>query len=672
MLVQVEGGRAVHVGGNPDHPVTRGIICRKFAASPRRYFGPSRLTAPLLRVGDKGEGKFAEIGWEEALATIAGRWHAIVEADGAHAILPFFGSGTEGLAHGHIAPKRFFNRLGSLQPVRTICTKAGREGYRLTMGSSAGADPTAIAEAGLIVDWGANTASTNIHHQVFLGQAIRRGAKYAVVNPAGIPGGERADWHLRPRPGTDAALALSMMHVIVREGRHDTDFIEKHTTGFLDLRQRLDAFPPERGEAITGIAAGLIVEFALAYARLRPAFIYVGPGCQRHTNAGMTLRTLACLPAVTGAWRYPPGGLYFPTSTCFPADFGALEGGDLRPGPAAGYNMIHLARMLEGAAVKSLFVMNGNPASTLYDQSRLRRKLRREDLFTVVHERFLTDTARFADLVLPATTQFEQNDILFSYYHPSLLLNRQAVRPFGRSRSNLEVLRGLARTMGFSDPAFDESEEAIIQSVLDLDQPAIAGIDRGKLVRDGWAPAGADPVHLAAGEHRYPTPSGGIEISSKRAVALGLDRLPDYQPPRESPDGSPDLYRRFPLQFLTPSAHSIHNTSYADQPGFRADERGPKVLLNPADAARRKVGDGDLVRVRNGRGECLLRARVTNQIREGVAMAPGQWWDRRYEGGTSPNFTTPDFAADLGGGSAFNSNLVEIELASADGTEARP
>lgn len=256
LLSHVEDGRLVRVSGNPDHPVTRGTICRKFAETPKRYFGRSRLTDPLMRSGKKGAGEFRKVTWDEALTAIAARWRRIIEDHGPHAILPFFGSGTEGLVHGHIAPKQFFNRLGSLQPARTICTKAGREGYRLTMGTSAGADPTAIGKANLIVDWGVNTASTNIHHQIFLNKALKRGAKYAVVNPMAIAGAERADWFLRPRPGTDAALALAMMNVIVGEGRHDVGFIENNTTGFDDLRNRLEEFPPERGQEITGIPAG--------------------------------------------------------------------------------------------------------------------------------------------------------------------------------------------------------------------------------------------------------------------------------------------------------------------------------------------------------------------------------------------------------------------------------
>lgn len=498
---------------------------------------------------------------------------------------------------------------------------------------------------------------------MFLKEALERGAKYAVVNPIRIKSAERADFVLSPRPGTDAALALAVMHVIVAEGLQDDDFIERHTLGFEDLAGVLARFSPQRGEEITGVPGAEIRRFAEALATTHPAFIYVGPGCQRHTNAGMTLRTLACLPAVTGAWRHRPGGIYFPTSTGFPGDFESLEGNDLRPNAPAGYNMIHLGRMLEGDAIQSLFVMNGNPASVLYDQNRLRRGLMRDDLFTVVHERFLTDTARHADIVLPATSAFEQNDIFFSYYHPSLLLSRQAVEPFGQSRANLDLLSALAKALRFDDPEFDQDEETVIEQVLALDQPAITGIDREALRDDGWAPAGQDPVHDAFAGHRYPTPSGRIEFHSERAAAAGLGPLPDYHPPRESPDGNPDLFHRYPLQFLTPSAHSIHNTSFGDGPGFRGDENTPILLLNPADAGPRAIAEGDLVRVHNGRGACLLRARVSDAIRQGVIMAAGQWWDRRYVGGSTPNHTTPDYAADLGGGSAFNSNLVEVELA---------
>jgi len=660
-VATVQDGRLERVTGNSRHPVTRGYICRKYAEWPHRIYDASRLTQPMRRAGPKGSGRFEPIGWDEALAEIGGKWRQILAESGPYAILPFFGSGTEGLVHGHIAPRRFFNRLGSLQPVRTICTRAGREGYRATMGASAGADPTRIRDARLVIDWGANTAATNLHQQIFLKEARSAGAKYVVINPIAVTGAEKADLFLRPRPGTDAALALAVMHVVVREGRVDARFVAKHTLGFEKLRARLAEYPPEEAARITGVPAAEILALARHYGGSPRSFIYVGPGCQRHSNGGMTVRTIACLPGLTGAWRYPAGGVYFPTSTGFPADFSSLEGEDLRPNPAAGYNMIRLGAMLEGHAVRGLFVCNGNPASVLYNQNLVRRGLRREDLFTVVHERALTDTARFADIVLPATTQFEQNDLLFSYYFPSLALNRQAIPPVGGARSNLDLFQELARVMGFEDAAFNESEQAVAERVLALEQPAIQGTDRAALERSAWAPAGADPVHAAFARHDYPTPSGRIEFFSESLAKMGKDPLLCYVPPRESPDGSPALFARFPLQLITPSGHSIHNTNYADRPGFPGDEKAPVLYVNPDDAAPRAIRDERMVRVFNNRGAFVLTARVSSCVRKGVVAAPGQWWDCRYPRGTCANVTTPDFPADMGGGSAFNSNLVEIE-----------
>jgi len=657
----VKDGRLERVTGNPHHPVTQGHICRKYAAWPSRIYGADRLTRPLKRIGPKGSGQFEPMGWDEALVEIGDKWRKILTQDGPYAILPFFGSGTEGLVHGHLAPKRFFNRLGSLQPVRTICTRAGREGYRATMGTSAGADPTRIRETKLVIDWGANTASTNVHQQVFLKQARAAGAKYVVINPVAVTGAEKADLFLRPRPGTDAALALAVMHVVVNERLFDRQFVADHTHGFEELSARLADYPPEEAARITGVPVADIVALARLYGKAPRSFIYVGPGCQRHSNGGMTVRTIACLPGLTGAWRYPAGGIYFPTSTSFPADFSSLEGEDLRPTPSAGYNMIRLGEMLDGRAVRSLFVCNGNPASVLYNQNFLRRGLRREDLFTVVHERFMTDTALFADIVLPATSQFEHNDLLFSYYFPSLALNRRAIPPVGEARSNLDLFRALAQVLGFEDAAFDESEQAVAERVLALRQPAIQGIDRAALETSGWAPAGTDPVHEAFARHQYPTPSGRIEFRSQTLAETGKDPLPSYVPPRESPDGSPDLFKRFPLQLITPSGHSIHNASYADKPGFRRDEKAPVLYLSPDDAARRRIVDGRMVRVFNDRGSFFIWARVSPSVRGGVAAAPGQWWDCQYPRGTCANVTTPDYPADMGGGSAFNSNLVEVE-----------
>jgi len=666
ILSEVRDGRLVKVSGNPRHPVTQGFLCRKLAHAQRRVYAKDRLLYPLRRRGPKGVAAFERISWDQALATIGERWRRILAADSPYGILPFFGSGTEGLVHGHIAGRRFFNRLGALQLVRTICTSAGRRGYQYTMGDSAGADPMRIGECRLLVDWGVNSASTNLHHRAFLKQARAQGARYAVINSLAIPGAEGADFFLRPRPGSDAALALAMMRVIVDEELWDKAFVARHTVGFEALRERLGGYAPEAVESTTGIAAAEVRAFARAYARSQPAFIYVGPGCQRHSNAGMTLRTLACLPGLTGSWRYPGGGLYFPTSTGFPADFSTLEGEELRPNPPAGYNMLDLGRLLADRLVSSLYVFNGNPAAVLYNQNRLREGLAREDLFTVVHERYMTDTARFADIILPATTQFEQTDLLFSYYHHSLLLNRPAIAPLGECRSNLATFQALAKVMAFDEPCFEEDEATVIEAILALDQPALQGLDRDALAIEGWTPAMPDPLHEGFRRQHYPTPSGKIEFRSEAMAAAGLDPLPAYVPLKEGPERTPALFARYPLFFITPSGHSFLNANYAQDAGFRKSEQRPTVVLHPADAGARGIADGDLVRVFNDRGDCRLWAHLSEAVKPGVAAAAGQWWSKHYPDGGNANHTTPDFVADMGGGSAFNSNLVEIELAGQD------
>ncbi len=662
VIARVRDGRLTDVRGNPAHPVTNGFLCAKLARAPARVYASDRILHPLRRVGPKGAGEFRRIGWDEAIADIADRWRAIVAEDGPLAILPFFGSGTEGLVQGRIAGRRFFNRLGSLQLVRTICTKAGRTGYIHTMGDSAMADPIASENADLIVLWGVNPASTNVHQLPLIKKARARGARLAVVNPIRIGGLPNPDPWLRPRPGTDAALALAVMHVLVREGWHDRAFIEAFTAGFPALAERLREYPPARAAVVADVPVEDIEHLARLYGTRRRSFTHIGPGCLRHSNAGMTMRALACLPALTGAWRWPGGGVYFPTSTAFPFDWSVFDGDELRPNPPAGYNMIHLGRLLSDAAppIRGLYVFNGNPATTLYDQNRVRRGLARDDLFTVVHELRMTDTARHADIVLPATSPFEHADVSFSYYWPELILNRPAIAPQGEARSNLDVFRALAAALGFENPCFRLRAEDIVAEILAHPDLPLAESDRSALGRDGWAPIRAPST---AGRFQ-----GGIAADKRRPIALysaalaaeGRDPLPGYVPPRESREAAPDLFARYPLSFLTPSAHSILNSNFGDEPALRRDEEKPRLWVHPDDARVRNIPDGGLVRVRNDRGNCLLWAEITERTRPGVVVAAGQWWEARYPDGKFPNLTTPDFVADMGGGSAFNSNLVDV------------
>lgn len=663
LLSLVRGGRLISIAGDPSHPVTRGFLCRKFARAPERVYASDRLRYPMIRTGKKGDGRFRRSTWREALAIIAGRWREILTSRGGEGILPFFGSGTEGLVNGRIAGRRFFNRLGSLQLQRTICTKNGRDGFRYTMGSSMGADARAVANNRLIIEWGANTVSTSIHHHALVAEARHRGARHVIVNPVRGRGSDTADLVLQPIPGTDAALALGVMQILISGGWYDADFVERYTIGFDRLVERVRQYPLDRVAALTGIAAADIRQFADLYASCRPSMIYVGPGCQRHTNGAMTLRALSCLPALVGAWRDRGAGLYYPTSTIFPLDLSRLEGEALRPAPPQSYNMIDLGRLLDGKdmGIRSLFVFNGNPAVTLFNQNRLRRGLAREDLFMVVHDLYLTDTARFADVLLPACTSFEYADLFVSYYHFGVLLNRPAIKPVAQCRSNLETFAALAGAMGFRDACFGQDAWQIIEQILALDEPALRGLTLERLIGEGWCPSTLSGAHAFVDAGRFPTATGRIEFYSADMERAGLDPLPAYVPPQESRDATPELARKFPLYFLTPAARAALNSNYAQHARNKHGNHGPELLIHPDDAGARKIHAGDSVRVFNHRGACHLRAEVTAAVRPGVVASHGLAWDHQYPGDSNANHTTPDFTGDIGGGSAFNSNLVEVE-----------
>lgn len=662
ILSYVKDGRLVKIQGNPHHPVTRGFLCRKFSLAPERVYDPDRILFPLARTGPKGSGRFQRISWPEAVGLISTRWKEILAESGPYSILPFYGSGTEGLINGRIAGKRFFNRLGSLQLERTICTKAGRLGFRYTMGTSMGADPAAVGKTKLVIAWGVNAPSTHVHFYSFLTKARSHGTLYAIVNPLAIKDSENADFLLRPLPGTDAALALGMMHVIIQEKRYDADFAACSTIGFDALKERVKDYPPEKVEAITGIKTEAIQNFARLYADSRPSFIFIGPGCQRHSNGGMTVRTLSCLPALTGDWKFPGGGVYYPTSTVFPVDWSPLEGEELRPNPPAAYNMIHLGRLLTQAnpPVKSLYVFNGNPASTLYHQRELRAALMREDLFTIVHEIFMTDTARYADLILPAATSFEYLDLLYSYFYIGVLLNQPAIEPLGECKSNLETFQLLAQAMGFEDSCFRKDSWSLIQEILNLEDPLIKGVILDRLQKDGFALLRPKKPWAPFADGKFPTPSGKIELFCSQMAEQGHDPHPAYIPLQEGPESTPELFMRYPLYFLTPSGHPFLNTNFGKDGGRINEEDEPTLIIHPEDARPRGIQEGMLVDVFNDRGHCVFPVTLSDETRRGVVTVMGQWWDQYYERGMNPNQTTPDFPADMGGGSAFNTNLVEV------------
>jgi anaerobic selenocysteine-containing dehydrogenase len=664
IISHVKDGKLVKVKGDPDHFVTRGFLCKKVMNYPERVYSPDRVLYPLKRVGEKGAGKFERISWDEAIDTITSRFKDIIKEYSAESILPFSGSGTLGLVNGNVAGKRFFNRMGASGLDRTICSKGGRIGYKYTLGASFGADPLAIPQSKLIISWGTNPYYTNIHQIPLIKEAKKRGALHVVINPDKIKSVDMADLFIQLTPGSDAALALGVMNVIINESLYDSDFVENHTEGFAALSVRVQEYSPEKVEGITGVDKETIRKFAAIYAGSKPSFIYAGSGMQHHTNGGMMIRTIACLPGLVGAWKHPGGGMFYPTSEAFPIQWDTLEGDDLCSGSPRSINMNQLGQTLlhEDPGIYGLYVYNSNPAAVLFNQRKVIAGLQREDLFTVVHEQLLTDTARYADIVLPATTEFEHTDLHYSYFHLSLQLNEPVIKPLGESRPNTDTFNTLAKSMGFQDRCFDDTPLDIINSALEIDSSYLRGITLERLRNEGVIRLNfPGEFHMPYKDLRFYTPSGKIEFYSEKMKRDGHDPMPVHISIEEGPLTSPALYKKYPVYLLTPSAKSFLNSNFANIRNSKNKDERPTIELNSLDAERRGVKTGDKVRVFNERGECTLWASVGDDLRAGVAINKGIWWNNLSPGGCNSNQTTPDRLADMGGGSTYNTNLVQIE-----------
>ncbi len=664
MTVTVEDGRAVDLGGDPEHRFTQGFLCAKVNRYLERVYSPDRILHPLKRVGPKGEGRFARITWDEALDTIAGRFHEIIAAHGPQAILPYSYAGNMGLLSYGSMDRRFFQALGASLLARTICSSAGAAGLKATVGKSIGFDPEAIVHSRFIVAWGANIVSSNVHLWPFIEEARRRGATLVTVDPYRSRTAEKSDRHLAPLPGTDAALALGMMHVAFRDGLHDQPYLEAHTIGWEELRERARGWTPTRTAAATGLPAADVEWLARAYATTRPSAIRVNYGLQRHAGGGMAVRTIACLPAVTGAWRDVGGGILLSTSGTFPTNNEALERPDLIPPGTRTLNMNQLGRVLTDAAlappVKALFVYNSNPAAVAPDQESVRRGLAREDLFTVVHELFPTDTVDFADIVLPATTTLEHYDIHKAYGHLYLSLSKPAIAPVGESLSNTELFRRLARRLGLDHPSLRESDEEMARQAMHWSHPNLSGVSFERLDREGSVRLSVPDPHAPFAEGGFPTPSGKCELLAQSLEALGLDPLADYVPPRESVTASPELARRYPLAFISPPAHHFLNSTFSAQPVFVRREGEPSLTIHPSDAADRGITEGGMVRVFNDRGSFLAKARVSDAARPGLVVGLSVWWAKMCPGGRNANAVTSQELTDMGEGATFYDVLVEV------------
>jgi anaerobic selenocysteine-containing dehydrogenase len=670
MLVTVREGRAIRVAGDPDHPYTRGFLCAKVNRYVERTYHPDRLLRPMRRVGAKGRGEFAPISWDEALDEVAARLGAIVRSgDGPQAILPYSYAGTMGLVQGSSIDRRFFHLLGASKLDRTICSMAGTVGMRMTVGANIGADVEGIPESDLVLLWGTNTLTSNPHMWPFVLEARARGAPVIAIDPIQTRTAAQCDEWLAIQPGTDAALALGMMHVLFAERLEDGEFLAAHALGEEQLRRRVAEYPPERVAAITGLSADSIVSVARRYGRARAAFIRVNYGLQRHAGGGMAVRTIACLPAVTGHWRRPGGGVQLSTSANFQFNRQVLERADLSP-PVRTINMIRLGEALTtadagigGPPVRALVVYNSNPGAVAPDRTAVRRGLARDDLFTVVLEHFQTDTADYADILLPATTQLEHWDLHYAYGHHYATLNRPAIEPLGESKPNSEIFRLIAARMGLDDQSVRDDDLTLIRQALTTQSPKLEGVTVEALLERGWVRLNVPRPYMPFADGGFLTPSGKCEFYSARLAEMGLDPLPTYTPPYECVDEAPELAARYPLTLISSPAHQFLNSTFVNVDSLRRGAREPECLLHPRDAERRGIGVGARVAIYNGRGAFTATARVEESIREGVVWAPSIWWGKLAPDGRNANETTSQRETDMGHGPVFYDNLVEVALA---------
>lgn len=665
--VTVRDGVAVELRGNPAHPYSAGELCPKVNRFLGRVYNPERITTPLRRVGAKGEGHFEPIDWPTALDEIATRFRTIIETHGAEAIVPFSSAGNQSLLALFFG-ERLWNRLGVTQLTGALCGATAGAGAAVTMGTPRSLDPQELCHAKLIILWGTNTRLTNRHLWPTIEAARAAGAEIVVIDPLRTITAEAADRFLQPLPGTDVALMLAIMHVLVRDDLVDHDWIDRHTHGFDELVAHVADWTPVRAAEVCGLDADEIERLAHDYGTTRPSALRTLIGAEHHEHGAMFFRTLACLPALVGDWRHRGGGYSRSVGTWSNqlVDFAALTAAHLAStganegrAPARTLPMVRMAEWLNDASlhpgVHALVVTGANPVVSVPNSAKVERGLARADLFTVVHEQFLTDTARYADIVLPATTHVEAVDVVTAWGHLYLGWNEPAIAPVGDAVSNSELFRRLAAALGLDDPELFTDDISALRAALpaiDLDELRRRGFTRVPYPDDG-RPFGDDPV--------FPTPSGKVEFVVDPTAGHGLAPLPTYTPAHESSGGDPTLFQRHPFVLLTPKQHvRFLNSSYSHLPGHGDREGGPRVDVHPLDASALGVDDGSVVRVHNDRGEVVLPVRISERVRPGVVSAPWGWWGPRHHGGHSINALTNDAITDWGGGVAYGDTLVSI------------
>jgi anaerobic selenocysteine-containing dehydrogenase len=686
VLITVDDGRAVKIQGDPAHPVTRGFLCAKVTKYLDRVYSPDRVLYPMRRVAPKGlaprsadksvsatQPEFERTTWDEALDEITARLKSIAAEFGSEAILPFSYGGTLGkLGYGSM-DRRFFHRLGASQLARNICSDAGEAGVMSVYGANISTEPEQFRHSKYIIAWAANIHGNNVHLWPFIEEARRDGAKLVVIDPYRTRTAACADWHLPVNPGTDVALALGMMHVIINENLHDGDYVSRHTLGFDQLRARVQDYPPDKVAHWTGISAADIQKLAREYATVRPAVIRMNYGVQRSENGGMASRAIAMLPCITGSWKEVGGGFQLSTSGAYELNTAALRRPELMKSslgrPARVLNMVELGRALNEVndpPVKALFVYNSNPAAICPNRNEVVRGLLRPDLFTVVHEQFFTDTTDYADIVLPATTFFEHKDLQDAYGHYYLQVSNQAIEPLGECRSNVDLFRVLAERMGFDDHCFRDSVDDLIDQALDSPNPLLKGLSRERMeteghIRlnfDGSGTASAKPF-LPFANGNFRTASGKAELYNERLKAQGLDPVAAFVPPAESRHAATS--KAFPLELLARKADNFLNSTFSNLPSLQPMEETGLLEISSKDAQSRSIREGDTVRVFNRRGEIRLKARVDGRVSPGVVAAKLNW-AKLTPGNLNINVLTSEKLSDMGNSATFYSVLVEVEL----------
>jgi anaerobic selenocysteine-containing dehydrogenase len=658
--VTVEDGVATKLRGNSEHPFSQGELCPKVNRFLDRVYSPDRILHPLRRSGPKGTREYEQISWDEALAEISDRWTAAIDRHGSETVLPWWDAGNQSLLSMGYLDQRFLTRLGATRLVGSLCGGTSRVGYSATNGTGKGMDPLDVRHSKLILLWGTNTRLTNRHLWPYIEEARADGAEVVVIDPIRTVTADAADHFVQPMPGTDVALMLAMMNVLIRDDLIDHDYVEQHALGYDELVNRARDWSPERAAQVCGLEASQIEWLATAYGTTRPVAIRTLIGAEHHEQGAMFFRAMACLPTLVGAWRDRGGGLARSTGA-WTGDVVADSVDDLSAYSSGtsrrAYNMNHLGRTLTDPEmdppVTALLVWNGNPAVTVPNTELIREGMSRDDLFIVVHEQFMTDTAAMADIVLPATTQIEQLDAVLPWGHLYVGMNHKAIEPLGETVSNSELFRRLSTAMGFTEPGLHADDEALLREAL-----TPLGDDIDALFADGFWRLHVPQDLRPFAQGGFPTASGKAELRSDALERDGHDPLPQYSAADEGPTSA--ISRQFPLQLASPKQHGrFLNTSYTHLPKHGPAEGSPYLELDPADAAERGIDDGDEVRVFNDRGSLTLAARVSDRLRPGLVAVPFGWWMADYGGG-SVNSLTSDTLTDWGGGVAYGDTMVQV------------